>query len=300
MRWKALFFEKPELAGPGKETYGFKINKAPPQMEHLNPFKNDLYDLVCNIQFSPRHNDFQKQLTKDVKEITSSLIVLVPADKTTNLYSTSKETYKQLLNDNITKSYRRTNDGTKRGIDHEAKAIATDLGLANRMKVYAERQALITLKDHKEDFRSKPSCRLINPAKSEIGMVSKIMVERINNRLRDKAKLQQWKNTQAVLQWFSDVTDKNDNTFIKFVIVEFYPSISKDLLSKAITFAKSLVTVTAHEESIIWHSMKISFVQRKLMLDQETKRPIGCDNWKLRRRGDLQTCWTLYYQLALV
>ena len=256
MRWKALFFEKPELAGPGKETYGFRTNKAPPQMEHLNPFENDLYDLVCNIQFSPRRNDFQKQLTKDVKEITSSPNVLVPADKTTNLYSTSKETYKQLLNDNITKSYKKTNDGTKRGIDHEAKAIATNLGLADRMQVYAERQAFITLKDHKEDFRSKPSCRLINPAKSEIGIVSKIMVERINNRLRDITKLQQWKNTQAVLQRFSDVTDKNDKTFIKFDIVEFYPSISEDLLSKAITFAKSLVTVTAHEESIIWHSRK--------------------------------------------
>ena len=215
MRWKALFFEKPELAGLGKETYGFKTNKAPPQMEHLNPFENDFYDLVYNIQFSPRRNDFQKQLTKDVKEITSSPNVLVPADKTTNLYSTSKETYKQLLNDNITKSYqpdnKKTNDGTKRGIDHEAKAIATNLGLADRMEVYAERQAFITLKDHKEDFRSKPSCRLINPAKSEIGIVSKIMVEGINNRLRDITKLQQWKNTQAVLQWFSDVTDKNSH-----------------------------------------------------------------------------------------
>ena len=123
-------------------------------MEHLNPFENDLYDLVCNIQFSPRRNDFQKQLTKDVKEITSSPSVLVPADKTTNLYSTSKETYKQLLNDNITKSYKKTNDGTKRGIDLEAKAIATNLGLADRMEVYAERQAFITLKDHKEDFSS--------------------------------------------------------------------------------------------------------------------------------------------------
>ena len=129
------------------------------------------------------------QLTKDVKEITSSPNVLVPADKTTNPYSTSKETYKQLLDDNITKSYKKTNDGTKRGIDHEAKAIATNFGLADRMEVYAERQAFITLKDHKENFRSKPSCRLINPAKSEIGIVSKIMVERINNRLRDITKL---------------------------------------------------------------------------------------------------------------
>ena len=71
MRWKALFFEKPELAGPGKRDIWILDKKAPPQMEHLNLFENDLYDPVCNTQFSPRHNDFQKQLTKDVKEITS-------------------------------------------------------------------------------------------------------------------------------------------------------------------------------------------------------------------------------------
>lgn len=65
----------------------------------------------------------------------------------------------------------------ERDIDCEAKSIAAELDLADRMEVYAEREALLTLKDHKEDFRSKPSCRLINPAKSEIGIVSKIMVE---------------------------------------------------------------------------------------------------------------------------
>ena len=67
MRWKALFFEKPELAGPRIETYGFKSTKAPPPMEHLNAFENDLYDLVRNIQFSTHKNGFQRQLSKDVK-----------------------------------------------------------------------------------------------------------------------------------------------------------------------------------------------------------------------------------------
>ena len=32
MRWKALFFEKPELKGEDYETYGFKSTKAPPQI----------------------------------------------------------------------------------------------------------------------------------------------------------------------------------------------------------------------------------------------------------------------------
>ena len=65
-KWTALFLTKTELTGQGKETYGFKTNKAPPQMEHPNPFANDLYDLVRNIQISPPRNDFHKQLIKDI------------------------------------------------------------------------------------------------------------------------------------------------------------------------------------------------------------------------------------------
>ena len=38
-----------------------------------------------------------------------------------------------------------------------------------------------TLKDHKENFNVNPECRLINPAKSELGKVAKTIVENINS-----------------------------------------------------------------------------------------------------------------------
>ena len=225
MRWKAIFFEN-EKAGASKITYGFKTNKAPDKMELLNPFENDLYNLISNIQFNPRRNTFQRQLACDVKEISTSKNVLVSADKSTNLYSMSRESYKKLLNDNITKNYKKSCDDTKNKIDREGKGIASKLELDDRMEIYAEREAFITLKDHKENFISKPTCRLINPAKTEIGIVSKQLVEKINKNVRESTHLQQWKNTQAVIDWFSDLKDKSDKTFIKFDIVEFYPSIS--------------------------------------------------------------------------
>ena len=171
MRWKAFFFENPGAAGPKVNTYGFKSTKAPPPSEHLNAFENDLYDLVRNIQFTARRNEFQKQLTRDVREIARSKDVLVSADKTTNLYSMSGDAYRKLLNENITKSYKTVNKTVKKGIDQEASNIASSLDIAERVEVYAEKEAFITLKDHKEDFRARPSCRLINPAKSEIGIV---------------------------------------------------------------------------------------------------------------------------------
>ena len=40
--------------------------------------------------------------------------------------------------------------------------------------VMAKREASITLKDHKENFKNSLPCRLINPAKSEMGLVSKM------------------------------------------------------------------------------------------------------------------------------
>ena len=43
--------------------------------------------------------------------------------------------------------------------------------------------SFVTLKDDKENFQSNPRCRLINPAKSEIGKVSKLFIENINTKV---------------------------------------------------------------------------------------------------------------------
>ena len=256
MRWKALFFEKPELKGPGIETYGFKSNKAPPQMEHLNAFENDVYDLVSNIEFNQRRNDFQKKLSKDVREINKSGNVLVAADKTTNLYSMTSEHYGKLVKENVTKAYKKARDSIKHDIDKEGSDITTGLQLADRMEVIAERAAFITLKDHKPDFANKPSCRLINPAKSEVGIISKSIIERVNNRVRGASGLQQWKNTQSVIDWFNSIPDRAKLKFIKFDIVEFYPSITEDLLAKSLEYAQTLTDISDSEKAIIWHSRK--------------------------------------------
>ena len=52
----------------------------------------------------------------DVKEISTSKNVLVSADKSTNLYSMSREPYKKLVNENITKNYKKSCDDTKNKI----------------------------------------------------------------------------------------------------------------------------------------------------------------------------------------
>ncbi|XP_071842724.1 uncharacterized protein [Apostichopus japonicus] len=118
-------------------------------------------------------------------------------------------------------------------INAEAKAIAEKLEIDNRMESMATKQAFITLKDHKVNFENNLPCRLINPAKSETGLISKVILDRINNAVRTATKVNQWRNTSSVIEWFKNIQNKEKHTFISFDIVEFYPSIRRSLLEKS-------------------------------------------------------------------
>ena len=92
----------------------------------------------------------------------------------------------------------------------------------------AKREVFITLKDHKENFKNSLPCRLINPAKREMGLVSKRILDNINGRLKGKLDVTLWKNSAAVIEWFRLIERKENCMFTNFDIVEFYPTISKD------------------------------------------------------------------------
>ncbi|PFX24427.1 hypothetical protein AWC38_SpisGene10980 [Stylophora pistillata] len=81
---------------------------------------------------------------------------------------------------NITSTYKEANTDVIRNINNEAKDIAANLKIDDRAECMTDRQAFITLKDHKDNFQNKPICRLINPAKSEIGRIKKLLTDSIN------------------------------------------------------------------------------------------------------------------------
>ena len=258
--WKAFFFEQnKEKDGDNhneNNKFGFKSRKCPPQNEDLNNFESDAYDMIKNIQFRNKRDEFQDQLQQDIKKINSSTKAFIPADKTTNFYEVDKTTHDKLLTDNITSTYKNANANTIRNINNEAKDIAANLNIDDRAERMAERQAFITLKDHKDNFQNKPTCRLINPAKSEIGRISKQILENINTTVRQKTGLNQWKNSFSVINWFSDIQHKNHHTFAVFDIENFYPSITEKLLTDSINFAKHYTNVTDRDIDIIMHSRK--------------------------------------------
>ena len=144
----------------------------------------------------------------------------------------------QLFRNNITKTYRKPDVDTVDKINKDAKEIAVELKLDNRINQITARNAYITLKDHKQNFDENPKCRLINPTKTEIGKISKIILDKINKKIRSKLNLIQWTDPQQVISWFTNLEEKNNLRFIKFDVREFYPSITEELLEKSIKFAK--------------------------------------------------------------
>jgi len=181
MRWKAFFHDNPTPdTNQQRNNFGFPSEKSPPQNKDLIPFENDMYNLIKYTQFKrPQTNQFQQTLKRDIRELSCSEKIFVPADKTTNIYKLSSVQYQKLLTDNITATYKKSSDSTKNSIDLEAKNIAGKLKIADRVESFARREAFITLKDHKDNFANNPKCRLINPAKSEIGLISKQHLEKI-------------------------------------------------------------------------------------------------------------------------
>ena len=154
------------------------------------------------------------------------------------------------------KSYKKANTNSIRSINKEANTIAEDLQLDDRIEQFSQREAFITLKDHKENFQNNTKCRLINSAKSEIEIISKHYIETIKNTICEKTQVNQWRNTKLVIEWFKAIKNKSKCSFVKFDIVDFYPSISEELLSKAIAYAQSVTTIEEKVIRTIYHSRK--------------------------------------------
>ena len=212
--------------------------------------------MIQNIKFKDTKCKFQKELFNDVNKINKSNMLFVAADKTTNFYKMDPKSYNDLLDKNVTKTYKTIPAETVCNIENEAKSIAEKLNLADRINTTAQREAFVTLKDHKPNFENNPTCRLINPSKSEIGRVSKQILDRINTKVIEATRVNQWKNTKSVLYCFNQVTDKSQYSFIAFDVVDFYPSISIDLLNAALDFASKYDDITDTEREIILHAKK--------------------------------------------
>ena len=94
--------------------------------------------------------------------------------------------------------------------------------------------------------------RLINTNKTNVEKVAKDILENIIKKVIQKCKLQQWQSMGDVLKWFKNYYKSNMKMyFVQFNIVTFYPAITKDLMIKALNWAKTVMLINKEEVKYI-------------------------------------------------
>ena len=192
---------------------------------------------------------------KEAKEIRETKNIILNADKTQNRYSVSTTEYKQLLNNTITKDYKLDKDDNLQKINREICNQARSLKIEDRIECHSEAPAFISVKDHKEGFQNNPKCRLINPSSNQLGKASKLILEDVIKKVKKKSGVSQWISTQQLLSWFQKRHEGNPTpkkaALIQFDIAEFYPSITEELMDRALENAKSQTDILPEHVEVI-------------------------------------------------
>ena len=95
-----------------------------------------------------------------------------------------QDEYTRLLKENITKTYKKSTRKKLFNINRTTKKITEKLPISDRIDKMLETEYIYTyiaIKDHKEYFPNKISCRFINLSKSSIGKISKRILDKFNN-----------------------------------------------------------------------------------------------------------------------
>ena len=145
--------------------------KWAPKDKLLTKFENHLYELINDIKFRKYQKSFTRKLNNDLKEIRSAIKVFVFADKSHSVYKISPNKYKKLIIENITSTYKNSENSLIEKVNNEAEEIV--MKIKGKIPKLSQQQCYITLKDHKSDFPNKLSCRIINPVKTFIGKPAK-------------------------------------------------------------------------------------------------------------------------------
>ena len=179
------------------------------------------------------------------------------------MYKMSHEKYDKLVSNSITQNNRKAEDNISYAIATDCRNLARRLNIENHLPSTKLNPAFITIKDHKENFTNNAKCRIINPTKPEIGKVSKNIVDKMNVSIRCKSDVNQWRSTKEVIRWFNNLENKKQLSYLTFDIVDFYPSITDNLLIKTLKWAKKYHNIAVTEFDAIMHARRTILYDHK-------------------------------------
>ena len=125
----------------------------------MKEFEKDMQTMIESIKFRSFQNKFQKKLKEDLKLINSSKNIFLSADKTQNFYEITKKDYEKIIHENVTKNYKKAHMSLPKRINREPRKIAKIFDIADRVHSMAKQECFITLKGHKEDYRTNAKYR---------------------------------------------------------------------------------------------------------------------------------------------
>ena len=131
--WKALELLG-KLESTEKETYGFRSRHCQLIVEEIANFINDLMLMIKNIHFKNIKNYFETKLKHDISDIQKCKKVLIPVNKSRNIYKMETADYKKLLHDNVIKTYKKLDQRKNNNINKDAKKMAVLLDLEDRIE----------------------------------------------------------------------------------------------------------------------------------------------------------------------
>ena len=100
-------------------------------------------------------------------------------------------------------------------------------------------------------------------------------------KLFQATKINQWKSMVSAIKWFNSLKDKHLMKFVMFDIKDFYPSITQDLLNKALNFASEYIYISKCDIDVINHARK------SLLFD-------GFNTWIKKRGGSFDVLMGAY------
>ena len=101
------------------------------------------------------------------------------------------------------------------------------------------------------NFINKLQTRLINPSKTELGKISKNIIQNIVANVKEANYRNLWRNSYVTIEWLRKIKNKSKATFMQLDIIDFCPSISKNILIDSINYALKYIDITIEQYDII-------------------------------------------------
>ena len=260
-----------------KNTFGFRSGYAPPPInrknygeyfEDIKKFVASQYEIPRKVKFKHATNKDQAEIKEILERVNKTDKLIISADKTRNHYLMDPDEYQKKLLEEITSEYKKAPKDELKKVNSEHARIAAELKLDDRMEIYRQNECFLTIKDHKEGFNEGVvKCRLINPAKSDLGVVSKQILEKKINQIMEKTGLNSWQSTGEALCWFENLAETRPGRsrkmrFLSYDIVGYYPAIKEKVLEKAIEWAKEFCDFSDQELEIIYQARETFLIHK--------------------------------------